>query len=143
MDNEQIVAKLRQDHAYMVALMERIATLCTQTQARSDCNACPSEHHSLCQDTLEQLILRFADVTLRHNLVESACMSDRVPREHRQAHNEAHLAIAKEIQAIRQLFRKDGNGIAAIQQVGQVLAMLRKHLLEYDQPLESYLLATS
>ena len=44
MDNEQIVAKLRQDHAYMVALMERIGTLCTQTQARSDCNACPSEH---------------------------------------------------------------------------------------------------
>lgn len=141
MDNEQIVAKLRQDHAYMVALMARITSLCTQSDTRSDCTSCPSDQHSMCQETLEQLILRFADVTLRHNLVESACMSDRIPPEHRQAHNEAHLEIAREIQAIRLAFRKDGNGIAAIQRVSGLLALLRQHLEDYDQPLENYLLA--
>ena len=81
------------------------------------------------------------EITLRHNLMESACMVGQVPEEHRVAHNRAHLQIAEKMRAIRLNFRRRGNGALAIRDVSEVLELLTSHLAEYDQQLESYLLA--
>ncbi len=141
-DREQLVAKLRQDHRYMVDLMHQIKALCGKSEAAVSCDHCPANQRVLCHDNLDQLIRTFVDVTLRHNLVESACMGDDVPREHRQAHMRAHLDIAEKLKAIRFVFSENGDGILAIEGIGAVFSTLSAHLVDYDQDLEQYLLAT-
>ncbi len=142
-DRQQVVAKLRQDHDYMVASMQRIRSLCARSQFAENCDGCHSGHRMVCHENIEQLIRSFVEVTLRHNLIESACMGDEVPRAHRIAHNRAHLAIAEQLKTIRIDFGEDGNGIVAIDGVERVLESLAQHLTEFDQPLESYLLAAA
>ncbi len=137
----QAIEKFRNDHGYMVELLDRIEASCDQLGILSHCNQCRSEHRELCHGNIEQLIRTFVEVTLKHNLVESTFMGDSVPLAHRVAHNQAHLAIAEELKAIRVVFRQDGNGIQAIEGISQVRASLIRHFQELDRELECYLLA--
>jgi hemerythrin len=139
-DREQVVLKLRQDHEYMVELMHRITSLCARRQAAEDCDGCPSGQRGLCHDNIEQLIRTFVEVTLRHNLIESAYMAEIAPPAHRIAHNRAHLEIAEQMKAIRVVFAHGGNGIAAIDGIDRALETIAAHLVEFDKPLEQYLL---
>lgn len=139
-DQEQIVIKLRNDHKFMVELMERIKALCAQGETVQGCHACLPGQRSLCHENLDQLIKTFVDVTLRHNLVESACMDNKVPREHRVEHNRAHLKIADQMKAIRLVFKGNGDGVVAIEGIATVFETLSQHLSEFDAPLERYLL---
>ena len=140
MDQEQIVIKLRSDHAFMVELMERIKALCSGGDTVENCYGCASNHRALCHENIDQLVKSFVDVTLRHNLVESACMQNSVPREHRIAHNRAHMEIAEQMKAIRLIFKQNGDGVTAIVGISEVFKTLSNHLTEFDSQLEQYLL---
>ncbi len=134
------IQKIRSDHEYMIELLDRIEASCDQIGVLSHCNQCRFEHRELCHGNIEQLIRAFVEVTLKHNLVESTFMGESVPDAHRIAHNQAHLAIAEELKAIRVVFRQDGNGVQAIEGITQVRASLFAHFQDYDRQLEEYLL---
>ena len=140
-DREQLVAKLRQDHEYMAELMAQIRQLCLRGDVVENCNACTVGQRTLCTSDIVHSIRTFIDVTLRHNLIESACMADHVPREHRIAHNRAHIAIAEQLEGIRQAFSESGNGVVAVAGLAALFDTLAAHLDEFDHPLEQYLLA--
>lgn len=127
----------------MRQLMHRIIALCDQSEAVGNCHGCPSIQRVFCRENVEQLIRAFVDVTLRHNLIESACMGADVPREHRIAHNRAHMDIAEDLKAIRLVYSLDGNGVVAIEGIEKVLGTLSAHLIDYDEPLEKFLLAVA
>ena len=140
-EQEPLVAKLRQDHQYLYELMEEIRGLCVRGESTEDCNSCPVIQRSLCGSNIEQSIRRFIEVTLRHNLIEAACMDINVPRAHRIAHNLAHIAMAEQMEGIRRAFEESGNGAVAVEEIGAMLDTHEKHFAEYDLPLENYLLA--
>jgi hemerythrin len=142
-DRERVVAKLRQDHEYMAGLMHRIGAMCARDEAVENCNGCQLSQRILCHDNIGQLIRGFVEVTLRHNLVESACMGEYIPRAHRIAHNRAHLEIAEQIKTIRLVFAADGNSVVAIEGIDGVFGTLSAHMADYDQALERYLLAAA
>ncbi len=142
-DRQQVVTKLRQDHEYMLASMERIRSLCARSESATNCDGCHPGHRMVCHENIDQLIRSFVEMTLRHNLIESACMGDDVPRAHRLAHNRAHLEIAEQMKAIRIDFDEGGNGIVAIEGIERVLESIARHMTEFDQPLEAYLLAAA
>lgn len=140
-DREQLVAKLRQDHEYMDELMAQIRRLCLHGEGAENCAGCTVSQRTLCTSDIVQSIRSFVDVTLRHNLIESACMADHVPRDHRVAHNRAHIAIAQQLEGIRRSFSESGNGVVAVAELAALFATLDAHLDEFDHPLEAYLLA--
>lgn len=140
-DRQQIVIKLRQDHAYIVDLMQRITALCTQRETTENCEGCESGQRNICHENIGQLVRTFVEVTLRHNLIESAYMAELVPVAHRVAHNRAHMAIAEQLQAIRVIYAANGNGVLAIAAVERTIATIAAHLAEHDRELEAYLLA--
>lgn len=140
-DQEPLVAKLRQDHEYMVELMEEIRRLCIRGDSSENCTSCSLSQRVICGSNIEQAIRDFVEVTLRHNLIESACMDSHVPRAHRVAHNLAHLEIAEQLEAIRRGFAASGNGVVAVNEIGALLDAQAAHFAEYDLPLEKYLLA--
>ena len=53
----------------------------------------------------------------------------------------AHLMIAERLKAVRLDFRKTGNGVAAIRDIGEIMTLLTEHINSYDEQLEAYLLA--
>jgi hypothetical protein len=140
-DREQLVSKLRQDHEYMAALMAQIRHLCLRGDGVDHCNGCSVGQRTMCSSDIALAIRTFVDVTLRHNLIESACMAEHVPREHRVAHNRAHIAIAEQLEGIRQAFGESGNGVVAVAALAALFDTLAAHLDEFDHPLERYLLA--
>lgn len=139
-NREQIIAKLHQDHAYMLELIGRIRSLCESGAQDQDCSRCDPVKRVPCHMNIDHLIRTLVDVTLRHNLIESACMEDGVPREHRIAHNRAHLKISETMRNIKVDFKDSGDGVLAIDQVSHALDTLIAHLAEFDQPMERYLL---
>ncbi len=140
-DRQNLVTKLREDHAYLHELMAQISTLCERDEQVAGCKACSPQRQTNCISNIEHLIRTFIEATLHHNMLESACMQDLVPREHRLAHNQDHLLIAERLKAVRMDFRQTGNGIAAIDDIAGVMNMLAAHIDQFDQPLEGYLLA--
>lgn len=140
-DREQLVAKLRQDHDYMVGLMAQIRRLCMHGDGAENCNCCTVGQRTMCNSEIVQSIRTFVDVALRHNLIESACMADHVPRDHRVAHNRAHIAIAQQLEGIRQTFSESGNGVVAVAELAALFDVLSAHIDEFDHQLEQYLLA--
>ncbi|MFZ2854147.1 MAG: hypothetical protein WAZ34_08550 [Rhodocyclaceae bacterium] len=132
---------MRRDHEAMLQMGVRIKSLCTQGNAVEDCGQCQPGQRMVCQGNVEQLIRTFVEVTLKHNLIESLYMEDGVPPAHRIAHNQAHMAQAEQMKAIRVVLSEDGNCIVAIAGIDGVLETLQAHFREYDQQLESYLLA--
>lgn len=140
---EQAVEKLRRDHEYMIELINRITTSCTQLGSIDDCSGCAPTPRHACHNKIEYLIRAFVEVTSKHNLTESIYMEEGVPAAHRIAHNQAHMAIAEELKTIRVVFSEDGNCVLAIEGIDRVLQSLQAHFKDFDLQLENYLLATA
>lgn len=138
---QQAVEKLRRDHAYMIELIQRIQASCTQVGSIDDCRQCAPTPRHACHSKIDYLIRAFVEVTSKHNLTESIYMAEGVPAAHRIAHNQAHMAIAEELKALRVVFSEDGNCVLAIEGIDQVLQSLQAHFKDFDQQLEDYLLA--
>ena len=138
---EQDVERMRRDHDLILGLITRIKSECTLRESAENCHACQPNLRVVCRGNIEQLIKSFVEMTLKHNLIESMYMEDGVPQAHRAAHNRAHMEIAEQLKAIRVIYSADGNGIQAINGVEQALASLTTHFKDFDQDLESYLLA--
>lgn len=138
---EQAVEKMRRDHEQMLQLIERIQAQCDQDDQLDNCNDCNSSQRGICRGNIEQMIRSFVEMTLKHNLVESMYMEEIVPPAHRIAHNQAHMAIARQLKEIRVVFSGDGNGIQAIEGIDRVRETLFTHFKEHDQQLEGYLAA--
>ena len=140
-DCQQLVLKLHEDHAYLQALMAQISALCDRGELAAGCNGCAPKQRTSCNSDIENLIRTFIEATLHHNMLESACMQEIAPREHRHAHNQAHLMIAERLKSVRLDFRQTGNGVAAIREIAEIMALLTEHINSYDEQLEAYLLA--
>lgn len=140
---EEEVERIRRDHKHMLELISRIKAECTQGGRVDNCHACDSSNRHLCHGNIETLIKTFVEVTLKHLLIESMYMEERVPQAHRIAHNRAHMEIALQLKAIRVVFSQDGNCILAIDGIDQIQASLFKHFTDFDQQLETYLLAST
>ncbi|MBS1143675.1 MAG: hypothetical protein H6R14_1081 [Proteobacteria bacterium] len=137
---EIAVERIRRDHEHMLGLIERIRAECTQRGIISNCADCNPTRHVICHGNIELLIRSFVESTLKHNLIESMFMEEHVPAEHRIAHNQAHIEIAKQLKAIRVIFSEDGNCILAIEGIDRIHQTLLDHLKDYDRQLESYLM---
>lgn len=135
------VERIHRDHDYLLELLHRIEMTCRERDRRRDCRSCADERRQVCQGDVEQLIVTFTEVLLKHQVVESIYMEDAVPAEHRLAHQRSHLALAEALKAIRVVFSADGNCVVAIEGIDRVLAMLKAHIVEFDAPLENFLLA--
>ncbi len=140
---ENAIARIRRDHAHMLQLTERIRAECTEQEVRDSCKDCAPVRRVVCRGNVEQLIRSLVETTLKHNLIESMFMEELVPAAHRLAHNQAHMAIARQLQAIRVVFAEDGNGIVAIEGIEQVHQSLLAHFREYDEQLEIHLAAAA
>jgi hemerythrin len=139
-NGEDAVERIRRDHAQMLQLIDRIRSQCTQRAILKNCNECDPVQRGVCHGNIEQLIRSFVETTLKHNLIESMYMEERVPSAHRIAHNQAHMEIALQLKAIRVVFSEDGNCILAIEGIDHIHQTLLAHLKDYDRQLESYLL---
>lgn len=139
--HEAEVARIHRDHEYMIELVGRIKAACTQGDTVENCNECHPELRQLCHGNISQLIRTFVETTQRHNLYEAMLMTDRVPRAHRVAHNQAHLALAEQMKAIRVVFSAAGDCVVAIEGIDQVHKMLLAHNDEFDRQLEAHLAA--
>jgi hemerythrin len=138
---EEAAERMRRDHESMIDLIRRIKATCTESDAGDNCNNCQPNRRQVCHGNIEQMIKAFVEATLKHNILESLYMEDGVPPAHRQAHNKAHMDIAEQMKAIRVVLSEDGNCVLAIMGIDRVLHSLLAHFTEYDQQLESYLLA--
>ena len=139
---DEAIARIREDHDYMIDMIRRITASCSQIGLIENCNDCTSAHRQFCNASIESLIRAFVEFTLKHNLTESMYMEECVPPAHRAAHNLAHMDIAEHLKRIRVVFAKDGNGILAIEGIEETLRTLKQHFKEFDRELEEYLLAT-
>jgi len=137
---EEAVERIRRDHGHMLHLIDRIRSECTERGKIDSCNDCHPTRQGVCHGNIEQMIRSFVETTLKHNLIESMFMEDRVPAAHRMAHNQAHIDIAQELKAIRIVFSEDGNCVLAIEGIEHIHKILLEHLKEYDQQLETFLL---
>lgn len=136
---EEAVGRMRRDHDAMIELVRRIQHLCTQPGKVENCNRCQPDQQDVCHAKVDQLVRAFVESTLKHNLVESLYMEEGVPHDHRVAHNQAHMDIARQLKAIRVVLSEDGNCVVAIEGIDRVFATLLAHFTEYDQKLEAYL----
>ena len=137
---EYEVKRIHQDHEYLFQLIEKVKNACADVGERKVCWECPQTQRGVCQGNVQQLIRHLVEVTLKHHLLESVFMADKVPKDHRVAHMQSHVKIAEEMKSIRVIFSEDGNCILAIEGVERVLASLALHIGEFDLPLEDYLL---
>jgi hypothetical protein len=137
---EEAVERIRRDHGHMLHLIDRIRSECTERGKITSCKDCQPTRQGVCHGNIEQMFRSFVETTLKHNLIESMFMEDRVPTAHRMAHNQAHMDIAQQLKAVRLVFSEDGNCLLAIEGIDHIHKILLEHLKEYDQQLEAYLL---
>lgn len=140
---EHAIDKIHRDHAYLVELMQKVDSVCTNPAPEKACKDCGNTHRVVCNGNLEQLIRTYAEGTLKHHMVESAYMTDAVPKDHRIAHAQAHLAIAERLRAIHVRFCADGNCIKAIEAMDAAFQSVHEHIEKFDGPLEQYLRAST
>lgn len=140
---EEAVEKIRRDHEHMLHLIDRIRAECTERGKIDNCGDCSPSRQGICHGNIEQMIRSFVETTLKHNLIESMFMEERVPPAHRHAHNQAHMDIAQQLKAIRVLFSEEHNCVLAIEGIDHIHATLMAHFKDYDQQLEAYLLAAA
>jgi hemerythrin len=140
---EHAVERIHRDHDYMIELAQRIKAACTAGGGAVNCGECHPNLRQVCHGNIDELIRTFVETTLKHNLIESLLMEDGMPLDHRIAHKQAHLDIAKQMKAIRAVFSADGNCILAIEGIDTVVASLQAHSDSYDLQLEKYLLQTA
>ena len=133
------IDRIQRDHERMLELLARIRAECDQRDNVDHCNDCTSNRRGICHGNIEQLIRSFVESTLKHNLIESMFMTDKVPDDHRIAPNQAHMEIAQQLKAIRAVFSECGNKILAIEGIEHIHQTLIAHFRDYDQPLEGYL----
>lgn len=142
-DSPQAIARIRSDHDYMLALIERILACCTERGRVENCAGCADSRQMICHGNIEELIRAFVETTLKHNVLEAMFMENGVPAAHRVAHIKAHNAITEQMRAIRVIFSEEGDCVIAIQGIDEVKQSLTAHFQEFDQQLETYLLAAS
>lgn len=140
---EDAIERIHRDHGRMLELIERIRSECGQRTMLVRCIDCHEPHRSVCQGNIEQLIRGFVEATLKHSAIESMFMDDRVPAEHRIAHNQAHMEIALQLKSIRLVLSEDGNYVLAIDGIDRIHENLLAHFRDFDQPLERYLSETA
>jgi len=138
--HEEAIERMRRDHECMLELIRRIKATCSEIDRVDNCHQCQSGRWQVCHAEIRQLVAAFVETTLKHNVLESLYMEERVPKAHRQAHNQAHMAIAEQVKAIRIVLSEEGNCVLAIAGIDQVLDSLAAHFTEFDQQLEGYLL---
>jgi len=136
---DEAVERMHRDHDYMLELIRRIKASCDRSDRVDNCHDCGSNHRELCHSNIEQLVRTFVEATLKHNAIESLYMAQCVPKEHRIAHNNDHMAIAEQLKAIRIILSEDGNYVLAIHGIDEVLHTLQSHISGFDQQLEAYL----
>ncbi|WP_162888730.1 hemerythrin domain-containing protein [Dechloromonas sp. HYN0024] len=136
---EDAIERMGRDHERMLALIERIRAACTYPGPTASCATCDTTRQGVCHGNIEQLTRSFVESTLKHILIESMLMDERVPAAHRSAHNQAHTAIARQLKSVRVVFSEDRNCVLAIEGIEQIHQALLAHFKEYDQPLEAYL----
>jgi hemerythrin len=136
---DEAVERMHRDHDYMFELIHRIKASCDRSDRVDNCRDCGSNHRELCHSNIEQLVRTFVETTLKHNAVESLYMAQCVPKEHRIAHNNAHMSIAEQLKAIRIILSEDGNYVLAIHGIDEVMHTLKSHVDEFDRQLEAYL----
>jgi len=127
----------------MLEMIERIRGQCGQRNKIDHCNDCHAPHRAVCQGNIDLLIRGFIEFTMKHSLIETMFMDDRVPAAHRIAHNQAHMAISHQLKSIRVILSEDGNYVQAIEGIDDIQVTLLSHFRDFDQPLERYLGETS
>lgn len=137
----QAIDRIHRDHDYMIELAHRIKAACTQNGTVENCNECHQDQRQLCHGNINDLIRLFVETAQKHNLYEVLLMSEGVPLAHRIAHQQAHLALADQMKAIRVVFSAAGDCIVAIEGIDRVLDTLLLHGQEFDSQLEAYLMA--
>ncbi|MBL8430233.1 MAG: hypothetical protein JNJ95_10140 [Dechloromonas sp.] len=136
------VERIHRDHARMLEMIDRIRAECGQRNTIQHCNDCHAPHRAVCQGNIDQLIRGFIEATMKHSLIESMFMDDKVPAAHRAAHNQAHMVIAQQLKSIRVVLSEDGNYVHAIDGIDEIHAALISHFRDFDLPLERYLQET-
>ena len=136
---EDGIERMGRDHEHMMQLIERILAECTQPDTVSNCKDCNPTRQGICHGNIEQLVRSFIETTMKHIMIESMLMAEPVPAAHRIAHNQAHMAIAQQLKAIRVVFSEDRNCVQAIEGIEQVHQALLEHFRDYDQALETFL----
>ena len=136
---EDAVGRIHRDHGRMMEMIDRIRAECGQRNTIQHCNDCHAPHRAVCQGNIDLLIRAFIEATMKHNLIESMFMEDRVPAAHRIAPNHAHMAISQQLKAIRVVLSEDGNYVQAIDGIDEIQETLLSHFRDFDQPLERYL----
>lgn len=136
---EDGVARMCRDHEHMLQLIDRIRAECTQRGIITNCRDCSRSLQGVCHGNIEQLIRSFTETTLKHIMIESMLMEDKVPPAHRIAHNQAHMDIAQQLKAIRVVFSEDRNCVLAIEGIEDIHQSLITHFKDHDRHLEAYL----
>jgi hemerythrin len=136
---EDAVERMERDHKRMFELIERIRSECKLPGKVANCADCSTNLQGVCHGNIEQLTRAFVESTLKHILIESMLMDERVPASHRSAHNQAHADIAQELKRIRVVFSEDRNCVLAIEGIERIRQVLLTHFKDYDAPLETYL----
>lgn len=141
-EGKHSVDRIRDDHKYMLELVDRILGSCDERGRVENCANCADTRRMVCHGNIEALIRSFIETTLKHNVLEAMYMEEEdVPHAHRSAHNKAHIAIAEQLKAIRVVFSQEGDCIIAIDGIEEVRRSLIAHFQEFDQQLETLLLA--
>ncbi len=138
-DGENAIERMHRDHGRMLEMIERIRSECGQRNKMDSCGNCQAPNRPVCQGNIDQLIRGFVEATLKHCLIESMFMDDRVPAAHRIAHNQSHMDIAHQLKSIRVVLSACGNYVQAIEGVERIHENLLAHFRDFDEPLESYL----
>jgi hemerythrin len=136
---EDGIERMQRDHEHMLQLIDRIRSECTERGTATNCTGCSGIRQGVCHGNIEQLIRSFVETTMKHIMIESMLMEDRVPPAHRIAHNQAHTDIALQLKAIRVEFSEDHNAVLAIHGIDDVHQTLLTHFKEHDKQLEAYL----
>jgi hemerythrin len=136
---EDAIERMARDHERMLDIIDRIRSVCSHPGETASCTGCPSTQQGVCHGNVEQLTRSFTESTLKHLLIESMLMDERVPAAHRSAHNQAHTDIARQLKSIRVVFSEDKNCVLAVEGIERIHQTLLTHFRDYDAPLESYL----
>lgn len=138
---QQMLARLQTDHAYIAELAGRIEHSCTQGTGASNCDKCEALPHLVCHRNIGDLVGNLIEATTRHHLFEFVLMNELVPGSLRIPHLQAHISITERMKRTRVMLARDGNCVSAIDEVSDVLVLLKRHAAEYDQELEEQLLS--
>lgn len=137
---QQMLARLQTDHAYMAELATRIENSCSTEAGTSNCDRCEALPHLVCHRNVGDLVASLIETTTRHHIFESVLLDEFASRSLRIDHLQAHIRITDQMNQTRLMLARDGNCVSAIEEISDVLALLKQHAAEFDEELEHRLL---